>query len=65
MKSIGFDEKGDEHVIPDEDDPEIHRPEVLCGCNPDPYHDENPWNFDAPPRPVKYWWSHHHLSYED
>lgn len=62
MKSIGFDEKGDEHVIPDEDDPTIHKLDTLCGCNPDPYHDENPW---GPRKPVNYWWSHHHLSIED
>ena len=47
MTSIGRDSSGDEHLVPDGEE-DRHTADPLCGCNPDPYHDEGPW-----------WWGHH------
>lgn len=65
MKSIGFDKDGDEHLIDDRDNPKMHKADSLCGCNPDPYHDENPYDFSLPSKPVIYWWSHTQLTFRE
>lgn len=54
--SIGFDGKGDEHLIPEGDDPTLHQADPLCGCNPDSGCDDSYTSVT-----VTYWWNHHHL----
>lgn len=65
MKSIGYDENLDDHCIPEEDDPTLHKVDPLCGCNPDAWPDENPYDFTPKPEKAsKYYWIHHHLGYD-
>jgi len=61
VRSIGFDNRGDEHLIPLLDDSRLHRPDPICGCNPDPYQDEQ-YHGEALP-PARWWWSHHPLGF--
>gem|GEM_PF-3864332 len=61
--SIGFDSQGDEHLIPDGDDPTLHKADPLCGCNPDAYNDDGYESFRQG-RPAKWFWSHYSLEGE-
>lgn len=53
MIEIGIDQDGDRHLIPDGEDPALHKADTLCGCNPDPYIEYG----DGDER--GYWWGHH------
>jgi len=63
MKSIGFDEDGDEHMISDGEDESMHTADSLCGCNPDPFcHDPAYWGDYT--TPATWWWGHHDFKSE-
>ena len=59
MKSIGFDIKGDEHLIDDNAKESKHEANPLCGCNPDPYCDDP--GYIGKRGPVRWWWWHYGL----
>lgn len=60
MIIIGVDDQGDEHLVSYTEDARLHIADALCGCNPDPFVDE-----DFEKGESKWWWSHHHLGEYD